>query len=183
MQHSFKTDLYRHTANTSFKSFVYAFLRIPGFRFMFLWRKAKKKGFLHPTGFFYNLLYIHFAYKYGFQIPLHTQIGKGFYIGHFGTVVINRNAIIGDNCNIAHNVTIGQTNKGSRKGVPRIGNKVWIGTGSVLVGNIQIGDNVLIAPNSYVNFDVPTNSLVLGNPGQVIQKDNTVTEGYLDNLI
>lgn len=144
---------------------------------MFLWRKAKKKGAFHPTGFFYTLLYIHFAYKYGFQIPLHTQIGEGFYIGHFGTVVINRNAIIGNNCNIAHNVTIGQTNKGSKKGVPQIGNKVWIGTGSVLVGNIKIGDNVLIAPNSYVNFDVPPNSLVLGNPGQVIQKDESVTDG------
>lgn len=91
--------------------------------------------------------------------------------------------MIGNNCNIGPNVTIGQTNKGSRKGVPVIGNKVWIGTGAVIVGKVTIGDHVLIAPNSFVNFDVPPNSLVIGNPGQVIAKDASVVDGYIDNII
>ena len=177
-----QADLFRYAGNASLKSFLFCLIRIPGFRFIFLWRKTKQYNSLHPAGIFYKLLYIHFAYKYGFQIPIACSIGKGFYIGHFGTVIINRDAVIGINCNIAPNVTIGQTNKGSKKGVPEIGNEVWIGTGSVIVGKIKIGDNVLIAPNSFVNFDVPSNSLVIGNPGKVIPKDKDITTDYICNI-
>lgn len=123
-----------------------------------------------------------YMYKYGFQIPVGTKIGKGFYIGHFGTLVINGKAEIGDNCNVAHNVTIGQENRGKRKGFPVIGNKVWIGTGSVIVGKIKIGNNVLIAPNSYVNTDVPSNSIAIGNPLKIVKKDNAI-EGYIEHIL
>ena len=88
-------------------------------------------------------------------------------------------AVIGKNCNIAHGVTIGQANRGKLKGYPTIGDNVWIGTGSVIVGNINIGPNVLIAPNSFVNVDVPKNSLVIGNPCKVINKENPC-EGYIN---
>ena len=63
-----------------------------------------------------------------------------------------------------------------------IGNKVWIGTNSVIVGKITIGDNVLIAPNSFVNFDVPSNSIVIGNPGKIIPSTNA-TDKYINNEI
>ncbi len=76
-------------------------------------------------------------------------------------------------------VTIGQANRGERKGCPKIGNKVWIGAGAVVVGKIVIGDNVLIAPNSYVNYDVPSNSIVTGNPAS-IKEDANATEGYVN---
>lgn len=78
---------------------------------------------------------------------------------------------------IAQGVTIGQTNRGHLKGVPVIGNKVWIGTNAVIVGEIHVGNNVLIAPNSYVNIDIPDNAIVLGNPARIIQKENA-TEDY-----
>lgn len=63
-------------------------------------------------------------------------------------------------------------------GVPTIGNDVWIGPNAVIVGKINIGDNVLIAANSYVNFDVPSNSIVIGNPGRIIPSAKA-TEGYI----
>ena len=47
-----------------------------------------------------------------------------------------------------------------------------------IVGNITIGDDVLIAPNAYVNFDVPSHSVVVGNPGKIISRENA-TEGYI----
>ena len=98
-------------------------------------------------------------------------------------IVVNGKAVIGDNCNLEHGVTIGQTNRGKMKGSPVIGNNVWIGTGSVLVGNIKIGDNVLIAPNSYINSDIPANSLVLSNRAlEIIPKENAV-EGYVNNPV
>lgn len=119
--------------------------------------------------------------KFGYQISYSTDIGPGLYIGHFGQIIINWKAKIGKNVNISPGVTIGQTNRGNNKGVPKIGNQVWIGTNAVIVGDIIIGDDVLIAPNSYVNFDVPSHSVVIGNPGVIHQKSNA-TKNYIENL-
>lgn len=109
-----------------------------------------------------------------------TRIGKGLFIGHNGPIIINSKAVIGDNCNIATGVTIGQENRGKRLGCPTIGNKVWIGTNSTIVGKISIGDNVLIAPNSYVNFDIPSNSIVVN--GKII-KSRKATEYYISDIV
>ena len=128
---------------------------------------------------FIRALLLHYSYKYGFQILPNTKIGKGLYIGHRGPVVINGLAEIGDNCTLTHIVNIGQTNRGKKAGCPKIGNKVFIGAGAVVVGKIVIGDNVLIAPNAYVNFDVPDNSIVTGNPA-VIKQHANATEGYVN---
>jgi serine O-acetyltransferase len=78
-------------------------------------------------------------------------------------------------------VTIGQTNRGKNKGTPTIGNKVWIGTNAVIVGNIRIGDNVMIAPNAFVNISVPSNSLVIGNPASILHREDA-TDGYIDHI-
>ena len=83
---------------------------------------------------------------------------------------------------MAQGVTIGQQNRGKNEGFPTIGNEVWIGTNAVIVGNITIGDNVLIAPNSFINFDVPSNAIVMGNPASISPKENA-TEGYINNKI
>ena len=122
------------------------------------------------------------AHFYGFQIPPSTQIGKGLYIGHWGTIVVNGKTIMGDFCNLSPGVTIGQTNRGKNKGVPTIGSKVWIGTNAVIVGNIIIGDNVMIAPNAFVNISVPSNSLVVGNPASILPREDA-TEGYINFTI
>ena len=116
------------------------------------------------------------------QISYRTKIGKGFYIGHLGRIIINPETTIGNNCNIATGVTIGQINKGKKKGCPTIGDCVWIGTNSVIVGKVNIGNNVLIAPGAYVNFDVPDNSIVIGNPG-IIHHNMEATKGYIDNKV
>jgi serine O-acetyltransferase len=79
-------------------------------------------------------------------------------------------------------VTIGRAYKDGKIGRPTIDDYVWIGTGSVLVGNISIGKNVLIAPNTFVNFNVPDNSLVIGNPAKIIQRDNP-TKYYINNIL
>lgn len=170
-----KADLYRYGGlKTKLKGF-----RKEGFRYLYFFRKASNHKRYSILGIYYGIILRRLGYKYGFQIPARTKIGKGLYLGHFGTIVINKNAIIGEHCNIAHSITIGQVSKGRLKGCPTIGNYVWIGTGAVLVGNINIGSNVLIAPNSFVNMDVPDNSLVIGNPAKIIPKENP-TEGYIN---
>ena len=116
------------------------------------------------------------------QIPYKTKIGEGFYIGHTGRIIISSDVVIVKNVNVATGVTIGKTNRGDKKGMPTIGNNVWVGTNSVIVGKITIGDDVLIAPNAYVNFDVPSHSIVIGNPA-IIKQRNNATQDYICNCI
>lgn len=85
---------------------------------------------------------------------------------------------IGSNCNILTGVTIGTTTRGAKAGIPTIGNNVWIGPNAVIVGKITIGDDVLIAGNAFVNFDVPSHSIVVGNPGKIIPCDYA-TKDYI----
>lgn len=85
---------------------------------------------------------------------------------------------IGDNCNLHKGCTIGRENRGKREGSPTIGNCVSIGINSTVIGKISIGNDVMIAPNSFVNFDVPDHSVVIGNPGIIHHKENA-TEGYI----
>ena len=173
-------DLYRYLESLSSKSKMKAWF-IPGFRFTFFFRKVSgERNFL--LNIIYRFLHREYSILYGIQIPRTTCIGHGLYIGHFGNIVINGNAVIGNNCNIAQGVTIGQTNRGERKGVPVIGDKVWIGPNAVIVGRVLIGNNVLIAPNTYINFDVPDNSIVTGNPGKILYNQNA-TFGYINNII
>lgn len=79
-----------------------------------------------------GLLHRYIQFFYGVEIPVATQIGKGLFIGHPYCITINPRAILGDNCNIHKGLTIGQENRGRKKGAPKIGNSVWIGVNVTL---------------------------------------------------
>ena len=130
----------------------------------------------------YIIMFLRLKSRHGIEISHATNIGKGLYLGHPFNITINQKAIIGSNCNIHKGVSIGQENRGARKGTPIIGNKVWIGINATIVGNITIGDDVLIAPNTYVNCDIPSHSVVFGNPCVVKHRDDA-TEGYINNVL
>ena len=150
-------------------------------RFLFLLRivQTRRNAMLQRI---IAVLLQHYRLKYGLEIPYKATIGKGLYLGHAFNITINPNVVIGDNCNIHKGVVIGQTNRGERKGVPIIGNKVWIGINAAIVGGITIGDDVLIAPNSFINQDVPSHSVVFGNPCIVKHRDNA-TENYIIRVV
>lgn len=86
---------------------------------------------------------------------------------------------IGWNCNISNRVTLGISSRGKNKGVPQIGNDVYIGPGAVIIGHIVIGNNVAIGANCVVTKDVPANAVVAGIPGQVISCNGSA--GYVCN--
>jgi serine O-acetyltransferase len=176
-----KADLYRMEGLKGFSGF-YEGLKSPGFRFIYILRNLKNCTKYLPKWFLFKILYRKYTYKYGFQIPIETKIGKGLYIGHFGTIIINKDVVIGKNCNLSPNVIIGQVNRGKLVGSPSIGDSVWIGTGAIIVGKITIGTNVLIAPNAFVNFNVPDNSIVIGNPAKIVSNE-LATEGYINFTI
>ena len=114
----------------------------------------------------------------GVGLYTNMNIGRGLIIGHIGTIVINGFTKFGDELMLTHGVTIGRDVRGPRKGTPIIGNRVCIRANATVVGKITIGDDVLIAPNSFVNFDVPSHSIVVGNPAVVHHRENA-TEGHL----
>ena len=129
---------------------------------------------------YYYFRFIRICEKHFIQMSPLMPVGKGLYLGHAFCITINAQAKLGENINIHKGVTIGQENRGKRKGVPTIGNNVWIGINSTIVGNIHIGNDVLIAPNSYVNCDVPDHSVVIGNPCVIHHRENA-TENYVIN--
>lgn len=132
------------------------------------------------TKLFYRILYRYFRNKNHIEIDVTTNIGGGLYIGHPFCITINPKAVIGENCNIHKGATIGRENRGKREGAPVIGNEVWIGVSSTIVGAVTIGNDVLIAPNSYVNCDIPEHSIVFGNPC-IIKHKECATEHYINN--
>lgn len=173
-------DLYRWEAKITKKIFLKCFF-IPQFRFIYFKRKCEQYRKKFKILFLiYRLIYGHYQIKYNMQIPAKISIGEGFKIGHIGGIVINQFTVIGKNVDILNGVLIGAEFRGKREGVPTIGDYVWIGANSVLVGKIKIGNNVLIAPGSFVNFDVPNNSIVMGNPGKIISNNNA-TYKYIKN--
>jgi len=177
-----QSDLYRYTGRYSTRLLLRHVVMNPGFRFTFFMRKLAACSKWSPLRPAYKLLLRRYTFKYGIQIEARTPIGDGLCIRHFGTIVVNPRTRIGKNCNIHQGVTIGQTNRGKKVGVPVIGDCVWMGANAVIVGGITIGNNVLIAPNSYVNFDVPDNSVVMGNPATMMARENA-TEGYINNKV
>ena len=193
------SDLFRYTGNNRrFKRIYTAYLQeratSPEFSYISVFRTTqyyyrqipKYDGFLKYftiAKFRVNSFRLdRLSRKYGFQIPYDTQIGKGFYLAHFGRVIIHPKAVLGHNVNVSTGVVIGTQFRGKRKGAPDIGNYVWIGANAVIVGKIRVGNNVLIAPGAYVNFDVPDGSIVIGNPG-LIRKSPGATLGYINNTI
>lgn len=149
----------------------------------FLWYLRHCKDTKNPLLKFWCRYRLNFyRKKYGLEIPWNTQIGAGLYLGHAFNITINQNVVIGNNCNIHKGAVIGRENRGTRKGCPIIGNCVWIGINAVVVGKITIGNDVLIAPNSYVNCDVPSHSVVFGNPCQIRHRENATKE-YINNRI
>jgi serine O-acetyltransferase len=133
------------------------------------------KYFIYP---FAKLLLGRLTYKFGISIPPDTNIGCGFYIGHFGGIVVNSKSVIGRNCNISQGVTLGQANRGKNKGTPILGDNVYIGPGAKIIGAVKIGNNVAIGANCVVTKDIPDNSVVVGIPGKVISQEGT--SGYVN---
>lgn len=180
MNSIFKKDLYRYYGESG-EPFLKKVFRPLELKYLSVFRKANACKFL-PLKLFYMVKLLHLSHKTQIQIPARTSIGEGFYIGHLGRVIIHPDAVLGKNVNIGTGVTIGMENRGKRKGAPRISDECWIGTNAVIVGNVTIGRDVLIAPLSYVNFDVPDHSIVVGNPGKIIPRENATAE-YICNRV
>jgi serine O-acetyltransferase len=167
-------DLYRIGGVRGFRAGLKAVLTLPAFEFVFLMRTCRYlrqhkilKFLLYPLA---KMRFTQRTFKYGISIPYQTDIGPGFFIGHIGGIVVNFQCRIGSNCNMSHGVTLGQTNRGKRKGCPTIGDNVYIGPGAKIIGAIRVGDHAAIGANAVVTRDVPAHAVVAGVPAQIISQ-------------
>jgi serine O-acetyltransferase len=107
----------------------------------------------------------------GISIPAQAKIGKGLRIHHFGGIMLHSTAIVGEYCTIYHGVTLGD--RGSWGDAPRVGNRVLIGAGAKLIGEIVIGDDCVIGANAVVHTSVPTCHIAVGVPAVVKKREVT----------
>lgn len=130
-------------------------------------------------GFFSKLILKWLAFRYtilgqflGFSIPFNV-FGPGLCIEHYGSVVVNRHAIIGVNCRIHESTTIGANGILSNK-APTIGNNVYIATGAKIIGDITIADGICIGANSVVTKSfLEPNITIAGAPARKISDNNS----------
>jgi serine acetyltransferase len=128
-----------------------------------------KNSFLRIIGFPIRILYkITIQWILCIDISDKTKIGNRFQLYHGQGIVIHEDTVIGDNVIIRQNTTIGIARISERP--PRICNNVNIGANSVIIGDIIIGENSIIGAGSVVIKNVPPNSLVVGNPAEVVKK-------------
>lgn len=185
LRHIIQMDLGRYSVKKkfSFGLFLkYFYLQVaPGIKFSVIFRSCqyfRRRNRLLFYFFYWWLRRI--KYKYGFDISYRAKIGKGLYIGHFGGIVIHGDAEIGEFCNLSQGMTIGVLVRGGKAGVPKIGDRVFMGPGCAILGGIIIGDDVLIGTNAVVMFDCPNESVVASPMASIISDKGS--RDYIVNI-
>ncbi|MGA9491825.1 MAG: serine O-acetyltransferase [Mycobacterium sp.] len=121
----------------------------------------------------------------GVDIHPGATLGKGLFIDHATGVVIGETAEVGDDVTIYHGVTLGGSGNDTGKRHPTIGDRVTIGAGAKVLGAIKIGDDSRIGANAVVVKEVPSSSVVVGVPGQIISraKSGTGDDSMMPDLV
>lgn len=104
----------------------------------------------------------------GISLEPKAEIGRGLYIGHFGTIIVGSGVKLGANCNLSQGVTLGVDGRGEHRGSPCIGDRVFIAPGAVIVGKISVGHDAAIGANAVINRSLPERAVAIGNPAKIV---------------
>lgn len=137
--------------------------------------------FNHNMKFIARYLSQRNRHKSGIEIHPAAQLGKGVFIDHGMGVVIGETTVVGDNCTIYQNVTLGGTGKDVGKRHPTLGNNVLVGSGAKVLGPFTVGDNARIAAGAVVLREVPANATAVGVPARIV-KLNGIRSENLDQI-
>ncbi|HTJ83893.1 MAG TPA: hypothetical protein VL400_19375 [Polyangiaceae bacterium] len=108
---------------------------------------------------------------WGIRIHEHADIGGGLYIGHPGDLLIGP-VKMGEDCNVSQHVVLGKRTDGrGAGGAPVLGDRVWIGVGALIYGDVHVGTGATIGPLTVVGRNVGPKTMVIGNPMQVLKRD------------
>lgn len=175
-------DYLRSTNDTGliFSHFLKDFLFQHRLRYMICFRIAQTAH--NPLlRFFCRYRLFRMSRKFGIEIHPATKIGPGFVMTHPYNITISPQSVIGKNVSVLKGATIGHS-QGKHPGAPILGDRVYVGLNATVLGGITVGDDVLIAPNTFVNQDIPSHSIVIGNPCTVIPREGA-TRQYIYNCI
>ncbi|WP_420485337.1 serine O-acetyltransferase [Iningainema tapete] len=146
----------------------------PGFRAVAVhrfgvWRMNIKPLLLRaPLSILYRMLFRKVRNHYGIELPYSVQLGRRVIIEHQGAIVIHGDCTIGDDCIIRQGVTLGNRYLDRPFDAPKLGNRVNVGAGAKIFGNVQIGDRANIGANAVVLCDVPAEATAVGIPARII---------------
>ncbi len=141
-------------------SLTYGFIAVSLYRYGRWTRTIHPRWLAIPFKIIYVVLKVPLELSLGIDISLNANIGPGLYIGHFGGIFLHCDA--GANLSVTQGVTIGYKGGGKSDYWPRLGNDVYIGAGAKVIGNIHIGDGVVIGANTVVTKDVAPKMRVVG---------------------
>ena len=141
---------------------------------MFRLVQAVNKYTLTKIIFFPYLMFYRFFVEWllGIELPRKLHIGRGLSLFHGQALVVNKGTVIGEYCVLRNSTTIGHKKlpDGTFSKCPAIGNHVDIGANVCIIGDVTIGDNVIIGAGSVVVKNIPANSIAVGNPARVLDK-------------
>jgi serine O-acetyltransferase len=138
----------------------YGFLAVCVFRYGRWTRTIRPRVLSYPFKLIYKILQFFIDVLFGINVSANCEIGPGFYIGHFGGIIVHGN--MGRNCSIGQGVTIGTKGAGRSDGSPQLGDNVYVGAGAKIIGRIRVGSDVVIGANTVVVKDVPDGMRVTG---------------------
>lgn len=154
-----------------FKDF-YRVIFVPNYNVLFL---LKISQMIQKKGFKFLARHVRYRifYKYGIHISPGSQLGKNIVFPHPQGIIIGDGAIVGDDCIIYHQVTLGKKRGAldETRDYPIIGNNVVIFPGAKIIGGVEVGNNAIIAPNSVIINNVEPDSVYAGIPAKKI-RDN-----------
>ena len=137
-------------------------------------RRGKVTGFISRRLFWF--LHRRIRNHYGIEIMRGARLGRRVIFVHQGGIVIHNSSKIGDNCLIRHGVTLGARSRKQSKKAPTLENNVEVGVGAVIIGDITIGENAIIVPNTVVMTNVPANAVVVPPTPEIIIKQKEIQQ-------
>lgn len=170
-----RADLRRRYSMTSGSTLrrVFVCARAPGVHAVLVlrfgqWCRRRHKLLRIVLDPIYAILDFFIQALWGIEIPRATRVGPGLYIGHHGGITVSSSAVIGRDCNLSQNITIGVSGAGVKRGAPILGDNVYVAPGARVVGKINVGHNVKIGANAVIHKDLPDNAIAVLDPGFTI---------------
>jgi serine O-acetyltransferase len=147
----------------------------PGFRAVAVhrfgnWRMGVRPKLLRaPLSVLYRTMFRKCRNVYGIELPYSVKLGRRVVFEHQGGVVIHGNCEIGDDSIIRQGVTLGNRTPDRPLDAPRLGRRVNVGAGAVIIGAITLGDDAQVGANAVVLKDVPAKAMAVGVPARIIE--------------
>lgn len=159
-----KSDLWRYGYDDSVVSFLVCYRTHKMFRFVTWFRICHYFNCINTNSkwilckYYSRRKYKKLSILYSIDLPYRVKIGFGFKINHGMGLVVNSKTIIGNNVMVSHNVTFADEHRKA----PVIGDRVRISPGTVIIGAVKVGDDVVVGANSTITKNVPNNCVAVG---------------------